>query len=428
MGGQHRGTDHGGIRRGRCHQARPPAQSHHRHASRLAGADGRLAEPRHVPQHRGGRPVRDNPPGRTRPHERAGVLAGRDRAAAGHRGPDAARPPGRRELLQHPWPQQCDPGQHCSAVNGGSQSVSRLRSRRAPAGNRPRAGGYAGDRKSGPAVDGDVFKRLSRDRILHRLLPRGALADAPGPRHRRIVAAHDSAGGAGADPLLRMAAGRAPSDHGCRGADLPPLLAAGAYRRPRGAPAARSCRRRARARGDRATAPAADRCPGTRGGHGALPAVSAEAAVVARGSLVNLAAMITGAVLGFGLTVLVSRWLQPSGAGALFELIALFTILSNTFELGADTGLIRWISRARAIGGLADVRRIVGVALAPVLIIGIGAAAAMWVTAPELARLFLHGMAPGAGAADIRIVAPLVPLGALSSCILDGARGFGRMW
>jgi O-antigen/teichoic acid export membrane protein len=166
----------------------------------------------------------------------------------------------------------------------------------------------------------------------------------------------------------------------------------------------------------------------TRGGQGALPAVSAEAAVVARGSLVNLAAMITGAVLGFGLTVLVSRWLQPSGAGALFELIALFTILSNTFELGADTGLIRWISRARAIGGLADVRRIVGVALAPVLIIGIGAAAAMWVTAPELARLFLHGMAPGAGAADIRIVAPLVPLGALSSCILDGARGFGRMW
>jgi O-antigen/teichoic acid export membrane protein len=166
----------------------------------------------------------------------------------------------------------------------------------------------------------------------------------------------------------------------------------------------------------------------TRAGRGAPPAVPAEAAVVARGSLVNLAAMVTGAALAFGLTVLVSRWLQPSGAGAFFELVALFTILSNTFELGADTGLTRWISRARAIGGIEDVRRIVMIALVPVLIIGIAAGAAMWVAAPELARIFLHGLPPGAAAADVRIVALLVPLGALSSCILDGARGFGRMW
>ena len=138
--------------------------------------------------------------------------------------------------------------------------------------------------------------------------------------------------------------------------------------------------------------------------------------------------MVTGAGLAFGLTVLVSRWLQPSGAGAFFELIALFTIFSNTFELGADTGLTRWISRARAIGGLEDVRRVIVIALLPVLMIGIGAAAALWVAAPELARIFLHGLAPGSGAADIRFVAPLVPLAALSACIVDGARGFGRMW
>jgi len=156
--------------------------------------------------------------------------------------------------------------------------------------------------------------------------------------------------------------------------------------------------------------------------------LSAEAAVVARSSLVNLAAMVAGAALSFGLTVLVSRWLQPGGAGALFELIALFTIMSQTFELGADTGLTRWISRARAIGGLADARRVLVIALVPVATIGIAAAAAAWVAAPELARIFLHGMAARAGAADIRIVAPLVPLGALSFCLVDAARGFGRMW
>ena len=166
----------------------------------------------------------------------------------------------------------------------------------------------------------------------------------------------------------------------------------------------------------------------TRAGQGTSPAASTEAAVVARGSLINLAAMVTGAALAFGLTVLVSRWLQPSGAGAFFELIALFTILSNTFELGADTGLTRWISRARAIGGIEDVRRIVMIALLPVLIIGTAAGVAMWVAAPELARLFLHGLPPATGVTDVRIVAPLVVLGALSACIVDGARGFGRMW
>lgn len=119
---------------------------------------------------------------------------------------------------------------------------------------------------------------------------------------------------------------------------------------------------------------------------------------------------------------------QPSGAGGFFELIAIFTILSNTFELGADTGLMRWISRARALGSLSDLRWIITIALVPILIIGCVAAIAMWVLAPELARVFLHEMSPGTGAADIRIVAPLVPLAALSACIIDGARGFGRMW
>jgi O-antigen/teichoic acid export membrane protein len=150
--------------------------------------------------------------------------------------------------------------------------------------------------------------------------------------------------------------------------------------------------------------------------------------MMARGSLVNLVAMVTGAALTFGLTVLVSRWLQPAGTGAFFELIALFTIASNTLELGADTGLMRWISRARAIGGLAQVRRLVPIALLPVAAVGAGAAAVIWITAPDLARAFLHGLAHGRGAADIRIIAPLVPLGALSACLIDGARGFGRRW
>jgi O-antigen/teichoic acid export membrane protein len=163
--------------------------------------------------------------------------------------------------------------------------------------------------------------------------------------------------------------------------------------------------------------------PGTPAG-----GVSGTSVVVARGSLINLVAMVAGAAMSFGLVVLVSRWLQPHGAGEFYELVALFTILSNTFELGADTGLTRWISRARAIGGLEDVRRIVAIAVIPVTLIGVAAAAALWMAAPQVSRLFLHGVPVAAGATDIRLLAPLVPLGALSAVIVDGVRGFGRMW
>jgi O-antigen/teichoic acid export membrane protein len=160
----------------------------------------------------------------------------------------------------------------------------------------------------------------------------------------------------------------------------------------------------------------------------APPALSPEVHEVARGTMVNLAAMAVGAVLNFALTVVVSRWLQPRNTGAFFELIALFTIASATLQLGGDTGLTRWISRARAIGGLVHVRRIVAIAVMPVLLAGTVAAAVIWVAAPAIADTFLRGMDPRVAVADVRIVAPLVPLGAVSACLLAGSRGYGRMW
>lgn len=150
--------------------------------------------------------------------------------------------------------------------------------------------------------------------------------------------------------------------------------------------------------------------------------------MLARGSMINVVGMALGAVFGFGLTVLASRWLQPRDSGGLFELIAMYTIMSNILELGADTGLTRWISRARATGGIVQVRRIVRVALLPVVIIGIVAAAVMWVEASWLAQIFLHGMTRAVAVREVRIIAPLVPLGALSNCVLAGPRGYDRMW
>jgi O-antigen/teichoic acid export membrane protein len=162
--------------------------------------------------------------------------------------------------------------------------------------------------------------------------------------------------------------------------------------------------------------------------HPRKAALPTEAGAVARGSLVNVLAMAAGAVLSFALTVLASRWLQPRQAGEFFEMVALFTILSNTLGLGADTGLTRWIASTRAVGGLNDIRRIVLIALGPVLIFGVAVGAGVWLAAPELAHLLMKALPSAQGTSDIRIVAPLIPLGALSTCLIAAARGFGRMW
>src|SRR5262245_41859423 len=56
---------------------------------------------------------------------------------------------------------------------------------------------------------------------------------------------------------------------------------------------------------------------------------------------------IASSVLGFAITVVITRGIPTRSAGVLFEAIALFMILSNTAELGADTGLVRMISMYR---------------------------------------------------------------------------------
>lgn len=156
--------------------------------------------------------------------------------------------------------------------------------------------------------------------------------------------------------------------------------------------------------------------------------LSPEVHLVARGTVVNIVGMAVGALLGFCLTVVISRWLQPKNAGAFFELTALFTILSNTFELGADTGLTRWIAKARAVGGMAEVRRMVRIALVPPLLASVAAALAISFAAPQLAHIFLHQMPPGTAANDVRLMGWLVPFGALTAIVLAGPRGYARMW
>ena len=94
--------------------------------------------------------------------------------------------------------------------------------------------------------------------------------------------------------------------------------------------------------------------------------------MVARGGAINLVGALVNGLFQFLLVVAVTRALVRGEAGAFFEAIALFLILSNTCELGADTGLTRMIPRYRVKGRIADVRASLGVGIYPGLIAGIG--------------------------------------------------------
>jgi O-antigen/teichoic acid export membrane protein len=161
---------------------------------------------------------------------------------------------------------------------------------------------------------------------------------------------------------------------------------------------------------------------GSRGGH-----ARGDVRSLAKGGLLNLVASGGGQLSAFLMTVVVTRGLGARGAGAFFEVVGLFTILSNSVRLGADTGLVRAVSARQALGATRELRRLMRVALGPVLLVGILVAAATWALGPLLARVFLHGIDPREGTGAIRLLAIFLPLVAVTIVALSGTRGFGTM-
>jgi O-antigen/teichoic acid export membrane protein len=149
-------------------------------------------------------------------------------------------------------------------------------------------------------------------------------------------------------------------------------------------------------------------------------------ATLARGGMLTMVGSIASSLLGFALVVVITRGLGAARGGALFEAIALFMILSNSFELGADTALVRMVARFRALGRIQDVRPTIRVALSPVVSIGIVSAVVLVVLAPAIARVFIRDHVE-AGILYIRLFAPFLPLASATTVALGATRGLGTM-
>jgi O-antigen/teichoic acid export membrane protein len=147
---------------------------------------------------------------------------------------------------------------------------------------------------------------------------------------------------------------------------------------------------------------------------------------VARGGVINLAGAVVGGLLGFVLVVVITNDLGPRGSGAFFVAIAMFSLLSNTLELGADTGSVRTISRYLALGRVRDLRQSLFVAVVPVFVASAIAAVIMYLFAPQLASLFTNHD-PEMVLPLVRILALFLPIAAPYTVFVAATRGFGTM-
>lgn len=166
--------------------------------------------------------------------------------------------------------------------------------------------------------------------------------------------------------------------------------------------------------------------PARRAGDGGGSA-GADLSALARGGAFSLAGSGASALFTFVLVLVLTRGLGAAGAGLFFQASAVFAVLAAVSQLGADVGLVRTLSRCRALGLLGDVRPIIRLALRPVAAAGVIAGAAMFTLAPAVAELIAADADQGTAVVYLRVLALAVPVAAVSRAILSATRGLGAL-
>jgi O-antigen/teichoic acid export membrane protein len=120
----------------------------------------------------------------------------------------------------------------------------------------------------------------------------------------------------------------------------------------------------------------------------AAPADGAGLMTVARRGTLNLIGAGVNGLLSFVLVIIVTRLLQAAGAGLFFEATSIFMLVGTMAKFGSDTGLVRFISRDRALGTPERIRRHLIVGIIPAACIGLVAGGLLFWLAPEVASHF----------------------------------------
>ncbi|MFJ5972044.1 lipopolysaccharide biosynthesis protein [Streptomyces sp. NPDC093060] len=149
-------------------------------------------------------------------------------------------------------------------------------------------------------------------------------------------------------------------------------------------------------------------------------------AAAARGGWWGVAGSVANAVFAFLLVGLITRAAGARGAGAVFTGVALFTILSNTCKLGADTALVRFVSRDLAVDGGRSVGALLRVAVVPAAVASTAAALPLLLF-PAVATTFLPHLQPADAVTLVRLFAVFLPAATIGLVLLGATQGHGTV-
>ncbi len=145
-----------------------------------------------------------------------------------------------------------------------------------------------------------------------------------------------------------------------------------------------------------------------------------------RGASLTTVGAVLNAGLGFVLTVVIARSLGVRDSGVLFTGTALFTLVTVLGKMGADTGLVRDLAQRRPLGRYREDRRLLLLALLPVLLATTALGAAAWTASDVLAGIVFND-AGASGGTVLRVLALVLPFGALSLVAVAASRGLGDL-
>ncbi|AKN74895.1 hypothetical protein QR97_39000 [Streptomyces sp. PBH53] len=154
----------------------------------------------------------------------------------------------------------------------------------------------------------------------------------------------------------------------------------------------------------------------------AAPSVAA----AARGGWWGVAGAAVNAVFAFVFVGLITRAVGAQGAGAVFTGVAVFTILSNTCKLGADTGLVRFVSRDIAVGGGRSVGALLRAAVVPAAVASTVAALPL-LLCPAVATTLLPHLPPSDAVTLVRLFGLFLPVATVGLVLLGATQGHGTV-
>ena len=146
---------------------------------------------------------------------------------------------------------------------------------------------------------------------------------------------------------------------------------------------------------------------------------------MARGGIGNLAGAVVSALVNFALAVLIARSVSAEQAGQFFAATSVFLLLEVVGRLGADTGLVYFIARWRALGRPERIPGALRAAIAPCAAFGAVMGVGVFALAPTIAHWL--GDPQGHSAALLRLLAIALPVTITYDLCMAATRGYRSM-